>query len=298
MPPAASTRPGRAGADPALNGTDAVPPGRAPAIVFLHGTRLTGAQWAIQVASLESEFRCLTPDLLGHGVAADRRFTLAGAAEAVAQTIAAEAGGPAIIVGLSLGGYVAMDVAARWPERVAGLVLAGASAEPIGPRAIAFRALGWIFDTIDESWLRRLNAWFFRWRYRPAIAEPIIAGGFHFRGGAVAVRALVGERFRQRLARFGGPTLILNGEFDVIFRLSQRSFLDVAADGRAAIIPWATHLTNIDRPEAFSTAVRRFARDCRARGMGIEAGANGAAGAASYTRPTDSTRLPRFDARP
>ena len=275
-----------------------VPPDRSPAIVFLHGTRLTGSQWAVQVAALEDEFRCLALDLRGHGTAADRPFTVAGAAEEVAATIESQAGGPAIIVGLSLGGYVAMEVAARWPERVAGLVLAGATAEPVGPRSLLYRALGWIFDTPDEAWLRRINAWFFRWRYRPEIAEPIVAGGFFFRGGAVAVRSLVGEHFRPRLARFPGPTLILNGEFDLLFRLSQRSFVDAARDARASVIPWATHLTNIDRPEIFSAAVRRFARDCRSRETASPGGHNRAAGTASYTRPADSTRLPRFDARP
>lgn len=269
-----------------------------PTIVFLHGTRLTGAQWAVQVAALGDEFRCIAPDLLGHGVAADQPFTLAAASEAVAEAIEADANGPVVIVGLSLGGYVAMDVAARWPERVAGLVLAGATAEPVGPRAPAFNALAWIFETLDESWLQRSNVWFFRHRYRPAIAEPIIAGGFHFRGGAVAVRSLVGERFRPRLARFPGPTLILNGEFDLLFRLYQRSFRDAAVDARVAVIPWATHLTNLDRPEIFTAAVRRFARGCRARGMDAPTRPDGVAGTASYTRPADSTRLPRFDARP
>ena len=38
-----------------------------PTIVFLHGTRLTGAAWAAQVAALDDEFHCLAPDLPGHG---------------------------------------------------------------------------------------------------------------------------------------------------------------------------------------------------------------------------------------
>jgi pimeloyl-ACP methyl ester carboxylesterase len=274
-------------AAPAASGDGPAGPDRPPTIVFLHGTRLTGAQWAIQETALAGEFRCLAPDLLGHGVASDRPFTLAGAAETVAATIEADAGGPAILVGLSLGGYVAMEIAARWPERVAGLVLAGATAEPVGPRSLAYRALGWLFDNLDEALLRRANVWFFRRRYRPAIAEPIIAGGFYFRGGAIAVRSLVGERFRPRLARIPGPTLIINGEFDLLFRLSQRSFVAVAADARAAVVPWATHLSNIDRPDKFTAAVRRFARECRARGTSAGTLGDGGSGAASYTRPAD-----------
>jgi pimeloyl-ACP methyl ester carboxylesterase len=232
-----------------------------PVLVLLHGTRLTGAQWATQIAALGGEFRCIAPDLPGHGTAADTPFTLAGAADSVARTIDDDAGGRAFLVGLSLGGYVAMEVAARWPNRVAGLVLAGATAEPLGIRAAGYRALAAIFESVDEGFLDRVNRWFFRFRFPAAIAEPIIAGGFHFRGGAVAVRALVGEPFRPRLARYPGRTLLINGEFDLFFRLFVRSFQDAAVDARRVVLPWATHLSNLDRPELFAAAVRRFVRE-------------------------------------
>ena len=48
-------------------------------IVFLHGTRLTGAEWAVQVADFSDEFACLAPDLPGHGSAEDVPFTVDGA---------------------------------------------------------------------------------------------------------------------------------------------------------------------------------------------------------------------------
>lgn len=227
-------------------------------IVFLHGTRLSAGQWAPQVTALQPEFDCLALDLPGHGTRVDEPFSLAAAAASVAAAIATSGGGRAIVVGLSLGGYVAMDLAARWPDRVAGLVLAGATAEPVGPRALPYHALALALTTLPPTALDRLNAWFFRARYPPSIAEPIIAGGFAFRTGGAALRAIIGERFRPRLARYPGRTLILNGEFDLLFRLSERSFAEVAADPRRVVLRRATHLTNLDQPEAFTAAVRRF----------------------------------------
>ncbi|HET7472377.1 MAG TPA: alpha/beta fold hydrolase [Candidatus Limnocylindrales bacterium] len=232
-----------------------------PTIVFLHGTRLTGASWAPQLAELGGEFHCLTPDLPGHGTAADEPFTLAGAGERIAGLIAGEAhGGRAILVGLSLGGYVAMDVAARWPERVRGLVVSGATAEPVWPRAAAYHALALAFRRVPERVLLGTNRWFIRRRFPPAIAEPILAAGFAFGAGDVALRALVGERFLPRLAAYPGPSLLVNGEFDLFFRPAERSFAAVAADPRRVVIRRATHLANLDQPAAFSAAIRRFAR--------------------------------------
>jgi pimeloyl-ACP methyl ester carboxylesterase len=234
---------------------------RRPTIIFLHGTRLTGASWATQVAGLGEEFRCLAPDLPGHGSAAADAFTVEGAARSIAALIERETGGGrAILVGLSLGGYVAMAVAATWPDRVAGLVISGATAEPVGIRSLAYRGLATIFWVIPEPVLDRINRWFFGWRFPPEVGDPILADGFSFRGGAVAVRSLVGERFQPRLAAYPGPSLLLNGEYDLFFRPTERSFAAVAADPRRLVIRKATHLTNLDQPAAFSAAVRRFAR--------------------------------------
>lgn len=231
-----------------------------PTIVFLHGTRLTGAQWASQVAALSDAYHCLAVDLPGHGQEQGVSFTLEGAADRIADLINQEAhGGRAIVVGLSLGGYVAMAVAARWPERVAGLVISGATAEPVGSRAIFYRGLAAIYSRTPDDILDAVNRRFFRWRFPPEIAGPILADGFFFAGGAVAVRSLIGERFRPRLAAYPGPSLLLNGEYDLFFRPTERSFADVAANSRRSLIRGARHHTNLDQPEAFTIAIRRFA---------------------------------------
>ena len=245
---------------------DAAGPADAPAIVFLHGTRLSRAAWAVQLEALGGEFHTIAVDLPGHGARADEPFTLDAAVDVVTATIHEHAaGGRAVVVGLSLGGYVAMALAARQPARVRGIVLAGASAEPVGLRSLPYRALAVALDTLDSPALDRLNAWFFRTRYPPAISDPIVAGGFWSRGGATALWALIGQRFAPQLAAYPGPTLILNGEWDLLFRLSAGTFAAAAADARRVRLLGALHLSNLDRPAAFNEAVRRFARDLAER---------------------------------
>jgi len=233
-------------------------PADGPPIVFIHGTRLTGSMWLAQMDDLRDAYRVIAVDLPGHGRLADRRFTLVGAADAVADAIQTAAGGQAVVVGLSLGGYVAMDLVARRPELVRGLVLAGATAEPVGMIAMPFRALAWVMDRFDGPELDAFNAWFFRTRFPAALSGPIIASGFWSAAGAQALRAVVGERFQPRLAGYPGSTLILNGEWDALFRPGAGAFARAAQDARRVRLGGATHLANLDRPRAFSLAVRRF----------------------------------------
>ena len=246
-------------------GYEVAGPADAPSIVFVHATRLTRGMWAAQVAGLSDAFRVITLDMPGHGTRSRERFTLDAAADSVARVIDEAAGGRAVVVGLSLGGYVAMHLAERAPDAIRGLVLAGATAEPNGIRKAPYRALALAMDLLDGHGLDALNRWFFRTRFPAGIAEPIVAGGFWATGGAAALRSLAGHRFLPSLAAYPGPTLILNGEFDVPFRLGQRDFAAAAQDARIVRLAGATHLSNLDRPAAFNLAVRRFAEELAER---------------------------------
>ncbi|MEO5884406.1 MAG: alpha/beta fold hydrolase [Candidatus Limnocylindrales bacterium] len=233
------------------------PPGR-PVVVFIHGMRLSRSMWAAQMAELDDAYRVIAIDLPGHGVLADRPFSLDAAADQVASVIETAVGSRAVVVGLSLGGYVAMHLAARRPDLVRGLVVSGATAEPLAWRALPFRALAALIERFEGARLVALNAWFFRKRYPAAIAEPIVAGGFWSVGGTTALRALVGQRFIPRLAAYPGPTLLVNGSLDLPFRLFAPSFARAGRNVRRIRLGGATHLANLDRPAAFSAAIRSF----------------------------------------
>ena len=161
----------------------AVGPPDAPAIVLVHGTRMSRGMWHPQLAALQGGFRVIALDLPGHGALRDRRFDWDEAVEEIARVIDEAAGGRAVVCGLSLGGYLAIDLAARYPERVAGLVISGASAEPSGRVfPVAIRWLARVMDQTSAPRLDRLNRTWFRQRYSPATANAILAGGFRLRG--------------------------------------------------------------------------------------------------------------------
>lgn len=232
----------------------------AQGIVFIHGTRLTRSQWWPQVRRLARGFRCVAVDLPGHGVLAAEPFAIDGAADVVRAAIEAEIpSGRAILVGLSLGGYVAIDTAAAYPDRVAGLVLAGCSAEAFGPVAWPFRFLAAVLERAPRGALEMANRGFFRLRYRRGIADPIIEGGFWPRGGATAARALLGRRYLDRLARLWTPVLIVNGALDPVFGPQGEYWAASCRSGRHVVIPRAMHLSNLDRPTAFADQVAGLA---------------------------------------
>src|SRR5262245_50699425 len=103
-------------------------------VVLVHGLRSSRTMWRAQVEALRATGRdAVAVDLPGHGRRQGERFTLDGAVDAVDDAVAdvsARAGRPALVVGLSLGGYVAIAHAARRPEHVAGLVAAACSTHP------------------------------------------------------------------------------------------------------------------------------------------------------------------------
>lgn len=229
-------------------------------IVFLHGMRVTRGMWQLQMERLADEFRVIAVDLPGHGSLKDEMFHVKHCAEELATIIDEAANGRALIVGLSLGGYIAMDFGARYAQKAAGLVIASASVEPRGWYAFPYAILSALMDRLPERWLNWASRTAFIWIYGRERAQPLIAPGFFMRGGAAGIREVMHERFAPRLAAYPGPVLLLNGARDWGFRLHEQKFLIAAKNARLQEIPKAFHISNIDQPEAFSEAVRNFAR--------------------------------------
>jgi len=235
-------------------------PADAPCLVFIHGAAWTRAMWAPQVEALADSFQIVTLDLPGHGALADEPFTMQRSVEVVDRAVSLSGQPCATIIGLSLGGYVAMSYAAHAPERCAGLVLSGCAIEYAG-------LLGRIsqFDAtlslriVRPSRLAQMQTASLRATYPGEIAEPQIAAGFTFEALPAVYGETARQRFRPLLRQYPGPTLILNGARDRLNRRSEARQLAATQHGQLQVIADAGHLCNLDQPAAFTDAVRVWA---------------------------------------
>lgn len=250
----------------ALSGVDVSGPADAPTIVFVHGAVFQRSMWAPQREALTDEYQVVTFDLPGHGDRTDRDFDMNEALDVLGDVFEVQADGPAVLVGLSLGGYVATAYAYHYPEDVAGLVLSGSSANPVGMLDPLARAVGGLTrlmtrsDRIEGKIEDLAARWVRRRDIPPAQQEEIIDAGFAPRQFGVAGPYLAGTDFRAAFAEYEGPSLILNGEGDLLNRLGQGDHADAGAQARVEVIQDSGHTCNLGRPRTYTDAIRRFSR--------------------------------------
>lgn len=231
----------------------------APGIVLVHGTRMAGAYFRAQTLALADRFRVVAVDLPGHGRRRSERFTHGEAMRTIIAAAASCAGGSAVVLGHSLGGFLASDAAVQAPERVRGLVLAGSSGDARSLQTLPFRLAVLFVALFSEERLRRWNDRAFSHLYPPEILKPQQEAGYGFGAIGPAYRTVFGRDHAGALAAsYPGPILLLNGERDRLFRQKEQRWLSRLPRARLSILPGAGHLSSWDAPEAFTASVRAF----------------------------------------
>jgi pimeloyl-ACP methyl ester carboxylesterase len=219
-------------------------------VVLVHGLRTSRTMWRAQVDALGAYGSpALAVDLPGHGARRGERFTLDGAVTAVADGVA-EVGGRALVVGLSLGGYVAIAHAARHPDQVTGLVAASCSTRPlvalVDGWALLARGIARLPDAgagLNQGMVDRVLT--------AEAARDVGAGGFALDVVDDVLREMRGATPVADLARVQAPVWLVNGRYDH-FRGEERRFLGACRDGRLVIVPGATHLVSLAAPVGFT----------------------------------------------
>ena len=228
-------------------------------ILFLHGAGASRLMWLPQHRLLSDEFRTISIDLPGHGFRRAEPFRIDTAAAAARQALDRHAGGEALLVGLSAGGYVAMVLADRWPDQVRGLVLSGASASYRGWGGFSTKLYGSVFGLMANRMSGKAEA-SMRNLLPADLADEILAEPLSMRGAADSLREIPGRDYYAMASRYPGPILLLNGERDTVNR-KEEAALAAAAGARVEMVRNAGHSCSLTQPEAFGESVRAFARD-------------------------------------
>ena len=232
---------------------------RNPPILFLHGIRLGGAIWKPHAQELCDDFFVVTPDLPGHGVLERLPFDAPTLDAFLAYVCDAVVSGPPLVVGYSLGGYVAMRYATDLPDHTSGLVLTGCTTNIVGYRRLLYDAAVRATARIPEAVVQRLLTRFFYLTLPRHVCETIVPFRFNHDVFEQSLRIAGGVRYSERLRGYGRPVLIVNGAGDVLFRRDERLFAQ-AAGARLEVMRHTDHVAPLRRPGAFTALVREFAR--------------------------------------
>lgn len=226
--------------------------------------------WQGQVEGLADVADVIAPDLRGFGAGKkkiDHVLTMEDFATELRQELALRAVDRVVLCGLSMGGYVAMDFAARWPHRVQGMVLANTRANADDAEGVAARE-GMAQDALTKGMAviargmvpkligRRSLAW--KPGLQQSLREMIVLQRPEAVAAAARGMALRPDRFAD-LRRWTFPTLVITGDDDDLMPLpTSRAMADAVPGARLVVIPGAGHLSPMEQPDAFNTAMRAF----------------------------------------
>ncbi|MDO3705064.1 alpha/beta hydrolase [Micromonospora sp. C28SCA-DRY-2] len=211
-------------------------------VVLVHGIRVSRTMWEPVVGELDRP--ALALDLPGHGARRGETFTMAAATGAVADAVD-RLGGRALLAGLSLGGFVGIAAAGRFPERVAGLVAIGCTARPARLVGL-YRGAAALAARFPEQ-ANRFSAYAFRRALPRPAADAVVAGGLSSEVMPAVVAAVAGHDQLAALAGYPGPVWLVNGDRDP-FRADERAYLAACRDGRLIRLPRAGHVTTLADP--------------------------------------------------
>jgi len=243
--------------------------GAGPPLVLVHGVAEDGRVWQPQLTGLADEFTVVAWDEPGAGRSSDvpAGFGLAEYAHCLAALVEAIALGPAHLVGLSWGGTVVQELYRHHPELVATLILVDTYAgwkgslpeEEVGARVEGVREmLASPADEFDPTYPGLFAG------DPPAEFVPLLEQmAASVRRESLRTEVLVMAEADQRdlLPRIAVPTPLIWGERDVRSPLSvARQFERAIPDAKLVVIPEAGHVSNLEQPEQFNEAVRRFCR--------------------------------------
>lgn len=237
-------------------------------IVFSHGLLFDHRMWDAQVAHFSKEFRCIAYDHRGQGqsevVGSEDMDSLYEDAAVLIETL--NHGRPVHFVGLSMGGFVGMRLAARKPHLLKSLTLLDTSADP-EPNKLKYQLLNTIFKLGGAPLIiNKIIAILFG---KSSLSDPSQREIIHFWKSSIRsypstiTKAVAGVIQRpgiaHQLPRITLPTLVAVGAEDIATLPAKSEKIHHAIKGsKYSVIPNAGHSSCIEQPKLVNDIIRNF----------------------------------------
>ncbi|HEX7291902.1 MAG TPA: alpha/beta fold hydrolase [Conexibacter sp.] len=250
--------------------------GEGPPLLLIHGLSGCWQNWLENIPHFARTHRVIAVDLPGFGASPMPREAISIPAyaqflERLCDALSIDA---AVVVGNSMGGHIASELAIRSPQRVERLMLvaaAGISAELVqrnavmaGGRVVA--ALMTQSAARHERMARRAGlrriALSFVVRHADRLSAPLaheLMSGAGKPGFLPALEAVLTHRISERLPQIACPTFVLWGEDDHVIPVRDaRRFAQLIPDVRVEVWPDTGHVAMLERPAAFNALLEAF----------------------------------------
>lgn len=254
--------------------------GQGRPLVMIRGVGSNADHWYAQVPELSRHYQVITFDNRGIGRSTNHvgDFTISDMAEDTLGLVKGLGLERPHVLGLSMGGMIAQELAITHPEAVGGLILAvthcgGGQAMPASPEVLA-RFMEMARTGSDEA-KRNAAACFFApatLSRRPEIAARYAEVSLALPAGPEILmrqlQAVAGHATFDRLERITAPTLVMSAEQDVLVPPENARILAKAIKGaELAIIPGGGHQVFLEQAEACNRAILDFLAKADAAGL-------------------------------
>ena len=242
--------------------------GDGPTVVLLHSSVCDRRMWRRQAAVLvEAGYRVLRPDFQGFGESAAPSGPYEEVHD-VRELLDALAIDRAVVVGSSMGGRVAQEFAARWPERVTGLLLVCAATRLL-PATEDARAFGAEVDAlleagdVDGAVALNVRTWL-----GPAATPETRDFVAEMQRRSFEVQLAAGDAPAERadfdLGNVTAPTLVVSGAHDLPYFARVAELLTERIPGAESLaLDWAGHLPSLEDPARFDPMLLEFVGSTR-----------------------------------
>ena len=240
-------------------------PSDGEAVVLLHSLGSDRGMWQPQARSLEAEYQVVMPDLRGHGGSEARSgpYTL----ETLGADLLAVADGAGLdrfhLVGISLGGQIALWAAINHPNRLRSVVLSNTAAR-IGTSEGWHERIALVRDRglagISQAVVGRWFADGFQERHPDCFAQAMkVFESTDPEGYIGCCHALADADLRDVVEKVAVPTLVIGGERDVSTPPEDVRWLHERISGsRLDIRPGLAHLPNLEAPEEYAEIISNW----------------------------------------